>query len=65
MREVRLRQSTVSVRCATRGCDSRGPTCRFTDIIGRQFKQPKEGLWLDNSPTAHMWRSLANPDRPL
>jgi hypothetical protein len=37
----------------------------FTDIIGRQFKQPKEGLGLDNSPTAHMWRSLANPDRPL
>ena len=37
----------------------------FTDVIGRQFKQPKEGLGLDNSPTAHMWRSLANPDRPL
>ena len=37
----------------------------FTDIIGRQFKQPREGLGLDNSPTAHMWRSLANPDRPL
>ena len=37
----------------------------FIDIIGRQFKQPKEGLGYDNSPVAHMWRSLATPDRPL
>ena len=37
----------------------------FTDIIGRQFRQPKEGLGSDNSPTAHMWRTLINPDRPL
>jgi len=37
----------------------------YTDIIGRQFKQPKEGLGYDNSPVAHMWRSLINPDRPL
>src|SRR5882724_1083709 len=37
----------------------------FTDIIGRHFKQPKEGLGFDNSPVAHMWRSIANPDRPL
>jgi hypothetical protein len=37
----------------------------FIDIIGRHFKQPKEGLGFDNSPVAHMWRTLANPDAPL
>jgi hypothetical protein len=37
----------------------------FIDIIGRQFKQPKEGLGYDNSPTAHMWRTIMFPDRPL
>jgi hypothetical protein len=37
----------------------------FVDIIGRHFKQPKEGLGLDNSPVAHMWRSMANPDAPI
>ncbi len=37
----------------------------FVDIIGRHFKQPKEGLGNDNSPVAHMWRTLANPDAPL
>src|SRR5580698_6937895 len=38
---------------------------KFTDIIGRHFKQPKEGLGNDNSATAHMWRTIANPDAPL
>ncbi len=33
----------------------------FEDIIGRHFKQPKEGLGNDNSPSAHMWRTIANP----
>lgn len=37
----------------------------FVDIIGRNFRQPKEGLGNDNSPSAHMWRSMLNPDRPL
>ena len=37
----------------------------FVDIIGRNFKQPKEGLGYDNSPSAHMWRALINPNRPL
>ena len=37
----------------------------FEDIIGRHFKHPKEGLGFDNSPSAHMWRTLANPDAPL
>jgi len=38
---------------------------KFTDIIGRHFKQPKEGLGNDNSPVAHMWRTIVNPDAPL
>jgi predicted HD phosphohydrolase len=37
----------------------------FVDIIGRHFKQPKEGLGFDGSPTAHMWRSMIFPDHPL
>jgi hypothetical protein len=37
----------------------------FIDIIGRHFKQPKEGLGFDNSPVAHMWRSMMFPDHPL
>jgi hypothetical protein len=37
----------------------------FVDIIGRNFKNPPEGLGYDNSPSAHMWRTLENPDKPL
>ena len=37
----------------------------FIDIIGRQFKQPKEGLGFDNSRVAHMWRTISTPDNPL
>jgi hypothetical protein len=37
----------------------------FMDIVGRHFKQPKEGLGNDGSPVAHMWRTIANPDAPL
>jgi hypothetical protein len=37
----------------------------FIDIIGRLWKQPKEGLGNDNSPVAHMWRTISNPDKPL
>ena len=37
----------------------------FIDIIGRHFKQPKEGLGNDNTPSSHMWRTIANPDAPL
>ncbi len=33
----------------------------FEDVIGRHFKQPKEGLGFDNSPTAHMWRTMIWP----
>ena len=35
------------------------------DIIGRHFKQPKEGLGFDNSSVAHMWRTMINPERGL
>jgi len=38
---------------------------QFADIIGRHFKQPAEGLGFDNSPVAHIWRSIARPDAPL
>jgi hypothetical protein len=37
----------------------------FVEIIARHFKQPAEGLGNDNSASAHMWRTLANPDLPL
>jgi len=37
----------------------------FTDIIGRHFRQPPEGLGLDNSPSAHMWRTMLWPTRFL
>jgi hypothetical protein len=37
----------------------------FLDIIGRHFRQPKEGLGFDGSPVAHMWRTLNYPDNPL
>jgi hypothetical protein len=37
----------------------------FIDIIGRHFKQPKEGLGNDGSPVAHMWRTIIRPDQPL
>jgi hypothetical protein len=37
----------------------------FVDIIGRNFKQPKEGLGFDHSPAAHMWRTLMWPTRFL
>ena len=37
----------------------------FLPLIAKHFRQPAEGLGNDNSPVAHMWRSLANPDAPL
>jgi hypothetical protein len=37
----------------------------FTDIIGRNFKQPADGLGYDNSPVAHMWRSIIRPAKYL
>ena len=37
----------------------------FTDIVGRHFKQPKEGLGFDASPSAHMWRTIMWPTKYL
>ena len=37
----------------------------FIEIIERNFAHPAEGLGYDNSPSAHMWRTIANPDKPL
>jgi len=37
----------------------------FTDIVGRHFRQPEEGLGFDNSPVAHMWRPINWPTRYL
>lgn len=37
----------------------------FTDIVGRHFRQPKEGLGFDGSPVAHMWRTLIYPSNFL
>ena len=37
----------------------------FTDVIGRHFRQPKEGLGFDNSPVAHMWRAMIRPAKYL
>ena len=37
----------------------------FTDIIGRNFRQPAEGLGFDNSPVAHMWRAMIRPAKYL
>jgi hypothetical protein len=37
----------------------------FTDIIGRHFKEPEEGLGFDNSPVAHMWRTMIWPNNFL
>jgi hypothetical protein len=37
----------------------------FTDIVGRHFTQPKEGLGFDASPSAHMWRTIMWPTKYL
>jgi hypothetical protein len=37
----------------------------FTDIIGRHFKHPPEGLGFDGSAVAHMWRTMIWPNNLL
>ncbi|MGH8981786.1 MAG: hypothetical protein ACRDWE_12355 [Acidimicrobiales bacterium] len=37
----------------------------FTDVVGRHFRQPTEGLGYDGSPSAHMWRTIIAPTRCL
>jgi hypothetical protein len=37
----------------------------FEDLIGRNFRQPREGLGFDGSPVAHMWRTMIWPNNFL
>ncbi len=37
----------------------------FEDIIGRHFREPKEGLGFDGSNVAHMWRTAIWPNNAL
>ncbi len=37
----------------------------FEDLVGRHFRQPEEGLGFDDSPSAHMWRTINWPTRAL
>jgi hypothetical protein len=37
----------------------------FEDVIGRNFRQPREGLGFDGSPVAHMWRTMIWPNNFL
>ncbi len=37
----------------------------FEDIVGRHFKQPEDGLGFDNSPSAHVWRTVLWPNNFL
>ena len=37
----------------------------FTDIIGRHFREPADGLGFDGSPVAHMWRTMIWPNNFL
>jgi len=37
----------------------------FENVVGRNFKQPKEGLGFDAGPSAHMWRTINWPTRYL
>jgi hypothetical protein len=37
----------------------------FADIIGRHFREPKEGLGFDGSSVAHMWRTVIWPNNAL
>jgi hypothetical protein len=37
----------------------------FEDIVGRNFRQPAQGLGFDGSPVAHMWRTMVWPNNFL
>lgn len=37
----------------------------FSDVIGRCFREPEDGLGFDRSPSAHMWRSVIWPNNFL
>lgn len=37
----------------------------FTDLVGRHFRRPAEGLGFDGSSVAHMWRTMIWPNNFL
>jgi hypothetical protein len=37
----------------------------YEDVVGRNFRQPREGLGFDGSPVAHMWRTMIWPNNFL
>ena len=37
----------------------------FSDLIEKYFRPPEEGLGFDDSPSAHMWRTMNMPTRML
>jgi hypothetical protein len=37
----------------------------FTDVIGRNFREPTDGLGFDGSAVAHMWRTMIWPNNFL
>ncbi len=37
----------------------------FADVIGRHFRQPAQGLGFDDTPVAHMWRTMIWPNNFL
>jgi hypothetical protein len=37
----------------------------FEDVVGRNFRQPEDGLGFDGSPVAHMWRTMIWPNNFL
>lgn len=37
----------------------------FADLVARNFRQPPEGLGHDDSPSAHMWRTMIWPNNFL
>jgi hypothetical protein len=45
--------------------DTRVAVEEFTDVIGRHFQQPPEGLGNDNTPASHMWRTIRRPANAL
>jgi hypothetical protein len=45
--------------------DAKVAFAEFEDIVGRNFRQPREGLGFDGSPVAHMWRTMIWPNNFL
>jgi len=37
----------------------------YEDVVGRNFRQPRDGLGFDGSPVAHMWRTMIWPNNFL